>query len=128
MDKTEKRPTLIHVEKTQLSLIEGESVFEFQKACGDGMREHLKKKLSLADDASVYVMDLFDTHAIAEVYKGKTASTGDKWTYYGLPYVRKVDGTFEFGDEVEMARKVIYVPKAIKVTKSNGIWDGLPLS
>lgn len=138
MSENTKRPSEVHVQKNDLPLKSGQSVNAFTRELGDMVRAKLSKsqgldKLKKEDHGHVWVMDVFSENVVAEISKfEKAKSPSSTNAFFSVPYARDNVGVLKLGDEVEVVRRVTYVPKAPdvqNVTKcvnvSKSFWDGV---
>lgn len=134
----EVKKTRINVEKADLPLVNGESVNNFMSMVRESVRAHLFDKMKIKVDrdkgigASVWVMDVFGDQVVAEVNTWEEKKPTVR-RFMAVPMKRDANGTLEFGDPVEVVRRVSYVPKVqfeASVNKSvgegvNSIWVGV---
>ena len=123
-----ERQPVVHVEKAALPL-NGGSVQEFLSRLRIESRDHVRKKLNLDDQVSVWDVDVFGDHLILEVQRFSDSKTGAKSfrklftvtfakTKKSAAGVRQGAPEFDLGDPVEVVRRVTYVPK-VELQKRN---------
>ena len=114
----------VAVHKSKIALATGESIDQYVRKLRDEGREHVMKKVSLADtDGGAYLVEAFSDKAVFSVYK--YGAGGD--SYVSTTYKRKEDKSFEFGEITEVEKVVSFKPKsgdeAIEdVSKNLGDW------
>jgi len=127
MESRKNIETQVSVEKSQLPLKDGETLRDFLKSMGMSVMEHLKNKVSIGKDADVYPVDIYGDKVIVDLYVGSepnlVAEGESRVKYYQMSYVRNVNGEFEFGDPVEMEKRIVFIPKGEPVQKS--FWSGV---
>lgn len=102
-EATDQSARETHVNKA-VALATGESVSQFLDAIRAAFREHVNP--SGNDDSSMWICDVFDIYLVADKYEDS------KTTYYQYTWLRNADGTFTFGDSVEVVRQVSFAPVA----------------
>lgn len=114
------------VHKAALQLKAGESVSVFTQNLTDAGRSYLKQKLNLQKGDACYAMETFADKVVFNTYKYENPPSQDK--YYAVKYSRKPDGSFEFGEAVEVQRVTTYEAKnnTFTVTKSKDGDDEAP--
>ena len=117
-----ERSSYVHVEKADLPLNSGESVHDFMRQLRDGVREHMRKKLKLADDSHVFPVDVFANTAVIEVSQFKK-NKKPKHAFFSVSFKRK-GPVMELGDPVDVFRRVTYEPLTT-VAKRSSLWSGV---
>lgn len=137
MTENTQRPSEVHVQKNDLPLQSGQTVNAFTRELSDMVRAQLTKtqgldKLKKEDHGHVWVMDIFAENVVAEVSKyEKAKSPSHTNTFFSMAYARDNNGVLKLGDEVEVVRRVTYVPKAptlksiTKCEVSKSFWAGV---
>ncbi len=117
-----ERSSYVHVEKADLPLNGGESVNEFMRQLRDGIREHMRKKLKLAEDSHIFPVDVFANSAVVEVSEFKK-NKKPKHAFFSVPFSRN-GAAMELGDPVKVFRRVTYEAMT-NVAKRSSLWSGV---
>jgi hypothetical protein len=102
-----------------IDLMKGETLAQFTSALSGKGREYLYQKLNLVKDKDgCYMAEVMSNVAVFDVYRSKTGAA-NQYGYYAVKFDRDKDGTFKFGDVVEVERVTTYQPKSMTaVSKS----------
>lgn len=119
--------TDVKVEKAALPMKAGESVQDFMSALKDALEKKLETPAKLKENGFIALTDVYGDNAIVTVYPGyKANETPPSPVFVKMEYARDVKGEFEFGDMVEMERKVVFIPKGqTTVITKNAFWGNL---
>lgn len=127
---TEKRNVeyRVAVHKAAVPLMNGESLGAFSSAIRAAGVSLVKQKLNLTNKSDVYVVEVFGTSAIFDVYSyDQTKSYEDRTKFYAVSYSRDAkSGAFSFGDMVEVKRKTVWEKASTLTTKSVELPEFLP--
>lgn len=131
----------VAVHKAGLSLAQGESVAQFTQALREAGQTYVMQKFNVpVGKADVYMMEVFSSAAVFEIYRYRDPSVAQKnrQKFYAVKYARKTDGSFEFAETKEVERAVVYrektnmmpTTKAVEaapgwVDVGKSIWNGV---
>lgn len=104
----------IYVEKANLSLMDGESVRDYELALRTKINEDLSSlnppMPGGGSSSSIYIQYLYADKAVVEFYDRMT--TTEK--YYEVPYKRDSKGAFSLGKPTEVREKKTFVPVSVQ--------------
>jgi hypothetical protein len=102
------------VHKANIPMIKGESLTDFTGNLSKAAKEHTLAKLNISNkNGGGWLMEAYSDKVIMAAYNGD-----DPTKYYATSYKRNVDGSFAFGDLVEMERTSVWKPKGQSILKS----------
>lgn len=125
--------TYIHVEKAELPMESGESVNAFTEKLRKAAALHIAKLRGMQKAVDVWPMEVYANKLVVDVFfreekdDGKNAlkTTAMNPRFFQLAFKRDGDN-FQFGETVEVERKVVFTPKAkIEKAMGAGFWDGV---
>jgi hypothetical protein len=103
------------VYKQNMPMNNGESVNNYTRKLDIASRTHIIGKLNIAKgNGGAWTTEIYNDKVIMCVYKGEESNR-----YYLMKYSRDKDGTFNFGDMIEVERVTTYKPKTdMQITKT----------
>lgn len=123
---------VVHVEKAELPLKNGESMNEFRERLQGLASEHFKGLDIGAEIESLWVDEFYpDSVVVSASWKRKRGDSlkeqvhPEGWTHFQAAYTAK-NAEITFGDTVEVERRVTWVKKS-KVQKclQDSVWKGV---
>jgi hypothetical protein len=105
----------ILVYKQNISMVNGESIDDYTRKLNIASREYIMGKLNIAKgDGGAWTVEIYSDKVVMGVYKGEESTK-----YNMIKYSRDKDGTFNFGDMIEVERVTTYKPKTdMQITKT----------
>lgn len=107
------------VYKQNIPVASGESIDDFTHKLNQAAREHTMMKLNIKKDGNggAWGVEYYSDRVVMSAY-----GEGISHKYYMTKYSRNKDGTFEFGDMIEVERKTVYSPKT-DTTVTKAVWS-----
>jgi hypothetical protein len=108
----------ILVYKQNMPMYNGESIGDYTRKLDIASRTHMMSKLNIAKGSGgAWTTEIYNDKVIMCVYKGEESNR-----YYLVKYSRDKNGTFNFGDMIEVERVTSYKPKVdMQITKA--VWS-----
>lgn len=102
-----------------LDLRSGETLSQFTSDLATKGRDHVMKKLNMADsDGGAYMLEVFSKSVVFRVWKAKESPSKDKTIAF--TFERDKNGNFSFGDTTEVIRVTRFEVKPNSVSKGMG--------
>ena len=103
------------VYKQNVPINNGESISDYTDKLSTAARSHIMGKLNIAKgNGGAWAVEIYNDKAVMCVYKGEESNK-----YYMVKYSRDKNGTFNFGDMIEVERVISFKPKVdMQITKT----------
>lgn len=123
---------VVHVEKAELPLKNGESMNEFRERLQGLASEHFKGLDIGAEIESLWVDEFYpDNVVVSASWKRKRGDSlkeqahPEGWSHFQVVYTSK-NSEISFGDTVEVERRVTWVKKSkVQKREQESLWKGL---
>ena len=103
------------VYKQNIPMYTGESLEDYTRKLNTAARTHVTNKLNITKGSGgAWTVEIYNDRAVVSVYDGEGSDR-----YYLVKYSRDKNGTFNFGDMIEVERVTSFKPKTdMQITKT----------